>query len=69
MLADPTSLPEMPRTTDPVTGELTITGEQCLTGSAGLYDVAGGIRAQLVDLIAAEKARQAPPKKKRRKIF
>jgi hypothetical protein len=60
----------MPRTADPVTGKLTLTGEQCLIGSADVYNVAGGIRGQLVDLIAAVKARDAePPKKKRHKLF
>lgn len=67
---EPAQLPGMPHTADPITGELTITGEQCLVGAAGLYDGAGGIRGQLVDLIAAVKARDAePPKKKRRKLF
>lgn len=70
LLADPAPLPEMPRTADPVTGKLTITGTQCLTGAADLYDVAGAIRGQLTELIAVEKARQAqPPAKKKRKLF
>jgi hypothetical protein len=70
LLADPAQLPLLPRTTDPATGKLSLNGEQCLTGGVEVYDVAGAIRAQLVDLIAADKAKDAAPvPKKRRKLF
>jgi len=68
-MTDPAQLPEIPRTVD-ATGKVTISGEQSLSGVAGLYDVAGAIRGQLVDLIAAEKARAAKPApKKKRHLF
>jgi hypothetical protein len=47
-------LPPMPRKADG-----TLDGQQCLIGALDLYAVAGGIRLQLLGLIAAEKARQA----------
>lgn len=59
----------MPRTPSEA-GKLSIDGEQCLTGAVDVYDVAGAIRAQLVDLIAAEKAKDAAPApKKKHRLF
>ena len=70
LLAPPAQLPSFQRTTDPVTGKLTISGEQCLNSGAEIYDVAGGIRATLIDLQEAVKARDAAPApKKKRHLF
>ncbi|WP_165374846.1 hypothetical protein [Sphingomonas montana] len=44
----------MPRNVDGM-----LSGQQCLIGALDLYGVAGGIRLQLLGLIAAEQARQA----------
>ena len=44
----------MPRAADG-----TLSGQQCLIGALDLYGVAGGIRLQLLGLIAAEQARQS----------
>ncbi|MBB5728252.1 hypothetical protein FHS99_000722 [Sphingomonas prati] len=54
LLAPPPTLPPIPRNANG-----TLSGQQCLIGALDLYGVAGGIRLQLLGLIAAEQARQA----------
>jgi hypothetical protein len=39
----------------------TLSGQQCLIGALDLYGVAGGIRLQLLGLLAAEHERQSRP--------
>ena len=45
------------RSIDPATGRASTDGAQALSSLAELYDVAGGLRRQLVDLIAAVRLR------------
>lgn len=53
LLTPPPKLPNLPRSA------AGMTGAQCTIGGVDLYDVAGAIRLQLLELIAAEKARTA----------
>ncbi len=57
LLQPPPELPSIP-VTQSEDGKRRIDGRQALIGIAGLYDVAGAIRSQLIALIAAEQARR-----------